>query len=198
VVPGKAMAADVVGKEAHATLNGQQINVVSRGGSVMIDNAKVTAADVKASNGVIHIIDTVILPESKSIPEVAEAAGSFGTLLAAVNAAGLADTLSGEGPFTVFAPTDEAFAALGTTVTDLLKPENREKLTSILTYHVVSGRVFAAQAKTLSEAKTVNGQTLAIKSSYGKLTVGGAQVISADIDASNGVIHVIDKVLLPK
>lgn len=198
VVPGRAMAADVIGKNAHVTLNGQQINVVSRGGSVMIDNAKVATADVKASNGVIHIIDTVILPESKTIPEVAEAAGSFGTLLAAVKAAGLADTLTGEGPFTVFAPTDEAFAALGSTVTDLLKPENREKLASILTYHVVSGRVFAAQAKTLSEAKTVNGQTVAIKTSYGKLTVGGAEVVSADIDASNGVIHVIDKVLLPK
>lgn len=197
VVPGKAVAKDVVGKPAWATLNGQQINIATKGESPMVDNAKIVSTDVMASNGVIHVIDTVILPETKSIPQVAEAAGSFTTLLAAVKAAGLAETLMGEGPFTVFAPTDEAFAALGSTVQDLLKPENREKLTGILTYHVVPGRVFAAQAKTLSEAPTVNGQTLSIKAKYGDLMVGNAKVVTADIDASNGVIHVIDGVLIP-
>jgi uncharacterized surface protein with fasciclin (FAS1) repeats len=198
VVPGKAVAKDVVGKPAWATLNGQQINIATKGESPMVDNAKIVSTDVMASNGVIHVIDTVILPETKSIPQVAEAAGSFTTLLAAVKAAGLAETLMGEGPFTVFAPTDEAFAALGSTVQDLLKPENRETLTGILTYHVVPGRVFAAQAKTLSEAPTVNGQTLPIKAKYGDLMVGNAKVVAADIDASNGVIHVIDGVLIPE
>ncbi len=198
VVPGNAMAKDVVGKKAWATANGQQLNVETRGETVMIDNARVTAADIAASNGVIHVIDTVILPETKTIPQVADAAGSFSTLLAAVKAAGLADTLSGEGPFTVFAPTDEAFAALGTTVQDLLKPENKDKLASILKYHVVSGRVFAEQAKGLKEAKTVNGQTVKIESKWGKVMVGGAEVVTADIDASNGVIHVINKVLIPQ
>ena len=198
VVPGKAVAKDVVGKPAWATLNGQQINIATKGESPMVDNAKIVSTDVMASNGVIHVIDTVILPETKNIPQVAEAAGSFTTLLAAVKAAGLAETLMGEGPFTVFAPTDEAFAALGSTVQDLLKPENREALTGILTYHVVPGRVFAAQAKTLSEAPTVNGQTLPIKAKYGDLMVGNAKVVAADIDASNGVIHVIDGVLIPE
>lgn len=198
VVPGNAMAKDVVGKKAWATANGQQLNVETRGENVMIDGARVTSADIAASNGVIHVIDAVILPETKTIPQVADAAGSFGTLLAAVKAAGLSDTLSGEGPFTVFAPTDEAFAALGTTVQDLLKPENKAKLASILTYHVVSGRVFAAQAKDLKEATTVNGQTVKIESKWGKVMVGGAEVVTADIDASNGVIHVINKVLIPQ
>lgn len=198
VVPGNAMAKDVVGKKAWATANGQQLNVETRGDTVMIDNARVTATDVAASNGVIHVIDTVILPETKTIPQVADAAGSFSTLLAAVKAAGLAETLSGEGPFTVFAPTDEAFAALGTTVQDLLKPENKDKLASILKYHVVSGRVFAAQAKDLKEATTVNGQSVKIESKWGKVMVGGAEVVTADIDASNGVIHVINKVLIPQ
>lgn len=134
----------------------------------------------------------------KNIVETAVAAGSFKTLAAALEAAGLLEALQGSGPFTVFAPTDEAFAALGTTVQDLLKPENKAKLASILTYHVVAGRVFAEQAKGLTEAKTVNGQTVAIESMSGKLKVGGATVVAADIDASNGVIHVIDTVLLPK
>lgn len=198
VVPGKANAAAVIGKNAWATLNGQQIAVAQRGEAVTIDGATVVQADIQASNGVIHVIDSVILPETKTIPQVADAAGSFSTLLAAVKAAGLSETLSGEGPFTVFAPTDEAFAALGATVQDLLKPENKDKLASILTYHVVSGRVFAEQAKNLTEAKTVNGKSVKIQSRWGKVTVGGAEVVTADIDASNGVIHVIDAVLIPE
>jgi uncharacterized surface protein with fasciclin (FAS1) repeats len=198
VVPGKANAEAVTSKEAWATLNGQQIEVSATSNAVMIDGARVTKADVKASNGVIHVIDTVILPETQTIPQVADAAGSFTTLLAAAKAAGLSDTLGGEGPFTVFAPTDEAFAALGSTVQDLLKPENRERLKSILLYHVVPGRVFAAQAAELDEATTAGGQALDIESERGKVTVGGATVVSADIDASNGVIHVIDKVLIPE
>ena len=132
------------------------------------------------------------------IVAVASSAGSFKTLVAAVKAAGLVDTLQGKGPFTVFAPTDEAFAKLPAgTVEDLLKPENKEKLVAILTYHVVPGKVMAADVKTMM-AKTVSGKELSIKVDDGKVTVNDAKVIKTDVAASNGVIHVIDTVLLPK
>ena len=132
------------------------------------------------------------------IVAVASSAGSFKTLVAAVKAAGLVETLQGKGPFTVFAPTDEAFAKLPPgTVEDLLKPENKDKLVAILTYHVVPGKVMAADVKTMM-AKTVNGKELSIKVDDGKVTVNDAKVIKTDVAASNGVIHVIDTVLLPK
>lgn len=132
------------------------------------------------------------------IVAVAVGAGSFKTLVAAVTAAGLVETLQGKGPFTVFAPTDEAFAKLPAgTVEGLLKPENKQKLAAILTYHVVSGKVMAAEVKT-GEVKTVNGKDLSVKVADGKVTVNGANVVKTDIAASNGVIHVIDAVVLPK
>ena len=132
------------------------------------------------------------------IIDTANSAGSFKTLLAAVKAAGLEDTLRGPGPFTVFAPTDEAFAKLPAgTVDGLLKPENKDKLKAILTYHVVSGRVGSEQAMKLKTAKTVNGKELALDASSGSLHVDKATVVKADIAASNGVIHVIDTVMLP-
>jgi uncharacterized surface protein with fasciclin (FAS1) repeats len=133
------------------------------------------------------------------IVDTAVAAGSFSTLVAAVTAAGLVDTLKGAGPFTVFAPTDEAFAALPAgTVEDLVKPENKDKLTAILTLHVLSGAVHAADiaGKTLSPA-SVNGEALSVDGTDG-VTVNGAKVVTADIACTNGVIHVIDTVLLPK
>lgn len=136
---------------------------------------------------------------NKDIVDTAVAAGSFNTLVAAVQAAGLVETLKGAGPYTVFAPTDEAFAKLPAgTVESLLKPENKAKLTAILTYHVVPGQVTSDQlaGKTL-EATTVQGQKVAIDARSG-VTVGGANVVSADIMTSNGVIHVIDSVMLPK
>ena len=134
----------------------------------------------------------------KDIVDTAAGAGSFNTLVAAVEAAGLVETLKGDGPFTVFAPTDEAFAALPEgTVEDLLKPENKDKLVAILTYHVVSGKVMAsdvAGAETM--AAIVQGQELKIDGSNGVM-INGATVTAADVEASNGVIHVIDQVLLP-
>jgi len=136
--------------------------------------------------------------DTDDIVAVASSAGMFDTLVAAVKAAGLVETLQGEGPFTVFAPNDEAFAKLPEdTVTDLLKPENKAKLTAILTYHVVAGKVMAADIETM-KAKTVNGQELDIKVAHGDVTVNHSNVIEADVAASNGVIHVIDCVLLPK
>ncbi len=133
------------------------------------------------------------------IVAVADGAGKFTTLCTAVKAAGLVETLQGEGPFTVFAPTDEAFAKLPKgTLEVLLKPENKEKLKAFLTYHVLPGKVMAADVKTM-KAKTVNGQKLDVMvSDDGKVTVDKAKVITADVAASNGVIHAIDTVLMPK
>lgn len=132
------------------------------------------------------------------IVDTAFAAGQFGTLAKALGAAGLVDTLKGPGPFTVFAPTDAAFARLPAgTVEMLLKPENKAKLASILTYHVVPGAVPASQVVSLDTADTVNGQPVAISSAGGKVKVGNANVTTADVMASNGVIHVIDAVLMP-
>ena len=133
----------------------------------------------------------------QDIVAVASGNGSFNTLVAAVKAAGLVETLQGPGPFTVFAPTDEAFAKLPKgTVEDLLKPENKSKLVSLLTYHVVAGKVMAADVKTM-KAKTVNGQSLDVKVNDGAVTVDNAKIIKTDVAASNGIIHVIDTVVLP-
>ena len=135
---------------------------------------------------------------TQDIVGVASSAGTFTTLVAAVKAAGLVETLQGAGPFTVFAPTDEAFAKLPAgTVESLLKPENKQKLASILTYHVISGKVMASDVKTM-QAATVNGQKLAIEANGSGVTVNGAKVLKTDIPATNGVIHVIDTVVLPK
>ncbi len=135
----------------------------------------------------------------KDIVDTAVAAGDFKTLATALKAAGLVETLKGAGPFTVFAPTDEAFAKLPAgTLEDLLKPENKEKLIAILTYHVVAGDVMAKDVVKLSEAKTVNGKSLKIMAKGGKVTIDGANVTKTDIECSNGVIHVIDSVLLPQ
>jgi transforming growth factor-beta-induced protein len=138
-------------------------------------------------------------PGSKDIVDTAVAAGNFKTLAAALKAADLVETLKGKGPFTVFAPTDEAFGKLPKgTVEDLLKPENKKKLAGILTYHVVSGKVMAADVVKLSSAKTVQGSEVKIKVEDGKVMVDNAKVVKTDIPCSNGVIHVIDAVILPK
>lgn len=135
---------------------------------------------------------------SKDIVDTAVAAGSFNTLAKALQAADLVDTLKGKGPFTVFAPTDEAFAKLPAgTLEDLLKPENKSKLQRILTYHVVTGKVGSAQVVKMSSAKTVSGDSIAIKTSGKTVMVNNATVVKADVEASNGVIHVIDTVILP-
>ena len=134
----------------------------------------------------------------KDIVDTAVEAGQFQTLAAALKAAGLVDTLKGSGPFTVFAPTDAAFAKLPAgTVENLLKPENKDQLTAILTYHVVPGEVAAADVAKLDEAETVNGETVDVTAMGGKVMINQANVTATDIAASNGVIHVIDSVILP-
>lgn len=137
-------------------------------------------------------------PAAKDLVAVAADAENFKTLVAAVKAAGLMETLQGEGPFTVFAPTDEAFAKLPAgTVENLLKPENKDKLVSILKYHVVPGKVMAADVKTM-DAKTAQGQSVKLNVSDAGVTVNGAKVVKTDLLAANGVIHVIDSVIMPE
>jgi transforming growth factor-beta-induced protein len=220
VVAGKVPASEVVkldGKSA-STVNGATVSIAIKDGKVILNGTvNVIKTDVLASNGIIHVIDTVLIPPTSSTPaaapaaaapaaaavsgnivDVAKANGSFKTLLAAVDAAGLTSTLQGAGPFTVFAPTDQAFNVLPKeTIATLLKPENKALLTSILTYHVVPGKVTAAEVLKRHDLKTVNGKLVTIRVANGLAYIGGAQILITDVPASNGVIHVIDTVLIP-
>jgi transforming growth factor-beta-induced protein len=199
VVAGKVMASDVVKLTNAGTVQGQRVDIVAKGGKVTVDGANVVATDIACSNGVIHVIDTVILPNDKNIVEVAASNGSFNTLVAAVKAAGLVETLSGKGPFTVLAPTDAAFAKLPAgTLENLLKPENKKALIEILTYHVVPGvAAYSDQVVKMSEVPTVLGSPVKVTVKDGKVMLGNATVAIADVETSNGVIHAIDTVLLP-
>jgi|SaaInlStandDraft_1057018.scaffolds.fasta_scaffold20783_4 uncharacterized surface protein with fasciclin (FAS1) repeats len=198
VVPGKVMASDVAKLTAAATVNGQRVDVKVVDNGVKIDQANVIKADIGCSNGVIHVIDHVLLPSSSNIPVTADNAGTFKTLLAAAEAAGLVEALSGEGPLTVFAPTDEAFAKLPAgTVSSLLKPENKQQLAAILKFHVVAGRVFSNDLISQKTAKTLQGGKLHLTIEGAGAQIEGANLIVTDLDASNGVIHVIDAVLMP-
>jgi transforming growth factor-beta-induced protein len=210
VVPGKVLAADVLtmnGKSADTALEGKQIGITIDGDKVLLnDSANVVATDVAATNGIIHVIDSVILPPADAamaetdIVDTAIADGRFTTLVAALQAAGLVDTLKGEGPFTVFAPTDEAFAKLPAgTIEALLK--DIPQLTNILLYHVVPGNVMAADVLGLdgqSADTALEGSQIAIEVDGDKVTLNdNVQIIITDIQTTNGVIHVIDAVLLP-
>ncbi len=215
VVSGDVRAAQVVTLDSATTLQGEAVDIRVEGESVFLNDAQVIITDLEASNGVIHVIDAVLLPPADEMPEptptpapmetpepapsVVEIAvndGRFNTLVAAVTAAGLVDTLSGDGPFTVFAPTDDAFAALPEgTVEGLLN--DIPALTEILTYHVVSGDVRAAQVVELDSATTLQGEDVEIRVEGGNVFVNDSQVIITDIVGSNGVVHVIDAVLLP-
>lgn len=198
VVKDRVRAEEVATLQNAVSVNGQRVDIKTENGQLFVDDAQVVTADIRATNGIIHVIDEVLLPESKTIPEIADAAGTFSTLLAAVTEAGLAGALSGDGPFTVLAPTDEAFAALPEgTVESLLKPENKATLQQILKYHVIEGRAFASDFLRKSQVSTLAGEKLKLGYKNGMLMVNGANVIGADIQASNGVVHVIDAVLLP-
>jgi transforming growth factor-beta-induced protein len=202
VVPGTVKAADVLKLTSAKTLEGRSVAIKVVDGLVYVDQAKVTTPDVTASNGVIHVIDSVLIPTAapaapaKNIVQTAIAAGQFKTLASLLTKAGLAGTLQGKGPFTVFAPTDAAFAKVPKATLAALGM-SKAKLRAVLLYHVVKGKVTAAQAMKLRSAKTLNGRPLAIRVSDGKVLVAGATVSKADVTASNGVIHVINKVLIP-
>ena len=224
VVAGSAPASTVLtldGKSAK-TVNGAEVKIGVSGGKVTLNgNVNVTAVDVKASNGIIHVIDSVLLPPRPAAPsatvaplkdivdtppvsggrtivDVATSNGSFKTLLAAIDAAGLTATLKSAGPFTVFAPNDHAFAVLPQeTIATLLKPENKKALTDILTYHVTPGKLSATQVLASLELPTVNGKKSKIALVNGRPFINGATIKITDIETSNGVIHVIDTVMLP-
>ena len=202
VVSGTVKAADVVKLSSAKTLEGRSVAIKVAGGSVYIDQAKVTTPDVMASNGVIHVIDSVLIPQTapaapaKNIVQTAVAAGKFKTLVSLVKKAGLAGALQGKGPFTVFAPTDAAFAKVPkATLAALAK--DKAKLKAVLLYHVAKGKVTSAKVVKLKSVKTLQGGAVAVKVANGKVYVGGARVVTPDVMASNGVIHVINKVLIP-
>ncbi len=204
VTPGFAGSADVRRMDALPTLQGGYAAVYAPSkhpSKLRIDGAKVQAADLEAGNGTIHAIDRVLMPKP-SIAQTASGIESFSTLLTAVQAAGLAEVLDTKGPFTVFAPTNEAFAALPAgTVETLLEPANRDKLQQILKLHVVSGMVLSKEITDqpgMIKADSVAGLPLMIRVAGGEVRVNGATVTQADVLAGNGVIHVIDQVILPE
>jgi uncharacterized surface protein with fasciclin (FAS1) repeats len=198
VVAGRVPAEQVVGLRGAKTLNGQRVDISVADGSVSVDKAKVLKTDILCSNGIIHVIDNVILPASDNLVATADNAGTFKTLIAAAEAAGLVGALSGEGPLTVFAPTDEAFAKLPPgTIATLLRPQSKDQLAEILKYHVVSGRVYSEDALAAERAETLQGSEVEIRATGSGAKVNNATLIATDVDASNGVIHIIDRVLLP-
>ena len=219
VVAGEVPAAAVVTLETAETVQGESVTITVDDGAVMVNQANVVQTDIDASNGIIHVIDAVILPpsvaealaaedeamdEEESMDEGADIiatateAGSFTTLLTAIEAAGLTETLMGDGPFTVFAPTDEAFAAVDEeTLNGLLA--DPEALAQVLLYHVVEGAVPAADVVTLESATTVQGSDVEIAVEGDAVILNGsANVVQTDIETSNGIIHVVDEVLIPQ
>jgi len=206
VVAGAAvLSKDLTNGEVIKTVEGKSVTAKVGPAGVFINNAKVTAADNKASNGVVHIINAVLLPpamfagQEKNIVELAESVPSLSTLVTAVSAGGLVPTLEGPGPFTVFAPTNDAFAALPAGVlAKLLKPENKKQLDDILTYHVVAGAAVLSKDLTNGEViKTVEGKSVTAKVGPAGVFINNAKVTAADNKASNGVVHIINAVLLP-
>jgi uncharacterized surface protein with fasciclin (FAS1) repeats len=198
--------ADLKSDQKVKTLEGQDVDVRKTGsGSVFVNQAQVVTADIDASNGVVHTIDFVLIPPavrtpSKNIVELAVATPDLSTLVTALKAGNLVGALSGKGPFTVFAPTNEAFAKLPKSTLDhLLDPKNIKELDAVLEYHVISGAaVHKADLKSDQKVKTLEGQDVDVrKTGSGAVFVNQAQVVTADVDASNGVVHIIDGVLLP-
>lgn len=182
------------------TLEGTTFRLVGDGPQPMFGNAQVIVPNVKASNGIVHVINEVLMPGPKqeNIVEIAKSAGSFNTLLAALTAADLAKVFASETPYTVLAPTDEAFAKVPkATLESLLMPENKESLVRILKYHVIAGSVSAKDAIGASKAKTLEGSPVSFELRDGMLSVNDAKVVKNDLSASNGIIHVIDTVLMP-
>ncbi|MDG2185668.1 MAG: fasciclin domain-containing protein [Mariniblastus sp.] len=198
VLPGKVAARDAYNLSDVATVNGQRLSLDFKGDALRVGNAVITKTDIECSNGVIHVIDAVLLPEFETILATAYQADNFSTLLAAVGIAGLNDVLNGDGPFTVFAPTDEAFAKLPEgTVESLLQPENREQLINVLKYHVVPGRLHDDEAVAAGRANTLLGPSIEVSLSADGVRINQSKVLAKNLPASNGLVHVIDQVLLP-
>ncbi len=205
VVPGNVTATDVAALDSATTVQGGTVAISVEGDTVRINDAQVVIADIEATNGTIHVIDTVLIPpaeeaepepQAATIVEIAVNDGRFETLVAALQAADLVETLEGPGPFTVFAPTDDAFAKLPDGTVEALLGDI-PALTAILLYHVVPGNVAATDVAALDSATTVQGGTVAISVEGDTVRINDAQVVIADIEAANGTIHVIDTVLIP-
>ncbi|MDR9388209.1 MAG: fasciclin domain-containing protein [Balneolaceae bacterium] len=204
VVPAKVMSGDLSDDMKAQTVEGSEATINIVDGMAKVDGATVAIADIEASNGVVHVIDQVILPPSikealaKDIVDLAVETEELSTLVTAVQAADLVETLKSDGPFTVFAPTSEAFNALPEGVLEmLLQPENKDKLTAVLAYHVVPAKVMSGDLTDDMKAPTLEGSEATITIVDGMAKVDGATVAIADIEASNGVVHVIDQVILP-
>lgn len=198
IAPGALSSSEVLSRRSIGTLNGQSVAIGAKGGA-MVANAGIVATDVSFDGGVVHVIDGVLMPELRAITAIASETDDLSTLVAAVKAAGLADQLGPEnGPWTVFAPVNSAFEALPDgTVDALLKPANREQLVSILALHVVPGRLEARDLLGASKTQTLTGEVIGFGIDQGTLSVNGASIIASDIQAGNGVVHLIDAVLLP-
>lgn len=210
VVAGRIASGDLRWSQFPETLSGDYLWVRKFWGNVRVNNARVIAADVFASNGVIHVIDKVLVPRGfelvpaevtpeLDIVDTAIAAGTFETLVAAAGAAELVDALRGEGPLTVFAPTDEAFGRLPSELINaLLMPENQGKLQELLLYHVVAGQVESGDLSFYQRVPTLQGDEVRIIKWFGNVWVNSSRVTAADVLATNGVIHVINRVLIPR
>ena len=204
VAVGKVHAKDITDMESITTEEGKSVMARISNNKIFINSAKVTTADVSASNGIVHLIDEVLMPgtapaPANSIVDLAIANKDLSTLVAALKAADLVDTLSGAGPFTVFAPSNKAFAALPAgTLANLLKPENKKQLVDLLTYHVAAGAVKAKDLMDMDMLKTVEGKDVTVRVADRTILINSAKVTTADVSASNGVVHLIDEVLMPK
>jgi uncharacterized surface protein with fasciclin (FAS1) repeats len=208
VVAGEIYSGDLRRYQFTKTLSEKYLWIRKFWGTVRVNNAKVIGADVAASNGVIHVIDKVLIPRgfelepeepTSDIVDTAANAGAFGTLLAAATAAELVDALRGDGPLTVFAPTDEAFAMLPAGLVDaLLMPENKGKLQELLLYHVVAGQALSKDLEYYQRVETLEGSKVRIIKWFGNVWVDSSRVTTKDVLATNGVIHVINRVLIPQ
>ena len=197
VVSGQALSTDLTDGMTIPTVNGKEITVTINADGVFINNAQVIVADVPADNGVVHVLDAVLIPPRVSVVDIIVNSDVHNTLEAAVGAAGLVETLDGEGPFTVFAPTDDAFAALPDGTVEALLQDPQGALTDILLYHVVGAEAFSTDLMDGMTIPTINGKNVTVTINEDGVFINDAQVIIADIPADNGVVHVIDAVLLP-
>lgn len=199
VIPGRLDGSQVSQSSGAATLNGQRLAFKADAHGVRVGSSTVVDANIECSNGIIHVIDRVLLPSQLDIVETAVENGNFKTLATALKAANLIEALQGKGPFTVFAPIDSAFDALPAgTLDTLLGEPGLKKLTSILTYHVIPGRIYAKDAIAAETAVTLQGQSVRIRLVDGEMFIDDRKVIKTDIETKNGVIHVLEGVLLPQ
>ena len=198
VVPGKLTAKALRKASTATSLNGATLAFEGDGHGLKVEGANIIKADILCANGIIHVIDSVLMPQKRDLLAVAEKQGQFKVLLAAVKAAGLTEALQGDGPFTILAPTDEAFSKIPPeTLKSLLKPENKSKLAAILKYHVIPTQAKARDVAAMDRVKTLNGE-VEPKIIDGRLQINDAKVIATDIKTDNGIIHVIDSVLMPR